>query len=149
MAQRNSSKNLSRLRDGWEEVEAEEVRLLRRLSVQQSLRDLLSLQRAFEPQLQRTESMFRAERLAYLEDLQKRLIALEDWKKRQLAMSFKGCGARSSGSRELRKAAAWNHEWAHRRCLRRGRRWLSSLRTSSSVSMWKKDTPACSAVRRS
>ena len=83
MARPNKPENLSRLRLGWEEVEAEEVRLLRLMTVEESLRDLLSLQRAFEPQLQRTEALFRSERLAYLEDLQKRLNTLEDWKKRR------------------------------------------------------------------
>jgi len=69
-------KDLSRVRDGWDEVEAEETRLLRQMTVQESLRHLLALQRAFEPQLQQTEELFRAERLAYLEELQRRLAAL-------------------------------------------------------------------------
>ncbi len=69
-------KDLSRVRDGWDEVEAEETRLLRQMTVQESLRHLLALQRAFEPQLQQTEPLFRAERLAYLEELQRRLAML-------------------------------------------------------------------------
>ena len=77
------AENLSRLRHGWEEAQAEKARLLRLLTVEESLRDLLSLQRTFEPQLQRTEALFRAERLAYLEELQKRLITLDNWKKRR------------------------------------------------------------------
>jgi hypothetical protein len=44
---------------------------------------LLSLQAAFEPQLQRTESLFRAERLAYLQDLQDKLGRLAEWMKGQ------------------------------------------------------------------
>ena len=83
MAQRREIDNIRQLRHGWEEVEAEEVRLLRLLTVEESLRDLLSLQRAFEYQLQRTEAIFRDKRLAYLEDLQKRLIKLDDWKKKR------------------------------------------------------------------
>ena len=69
-------KGLGRVRDGWDEVEAEETRLLRQMTVQEGLRHLLALQRAFEPQLQQTEELFRAERLAYLEELQRRLAAL-------------------------------------------------------------------------
>ena len=69
--------NLSRVRDGWDEVEAEETRLLRQMTAQESLRHYLALQRAFEPQLQQTEELFRAERLAYLEELQRRLAALD------------------------------------------------------------------------
>ncbi|MBL7062687.1 MAG: hypothetical protein ISS49_00580 [Anaerolineae bacterium] len=71
--------NLSRVRDGWDEVEAEEIRLLRQMTVQESLRHYLVLQQAFEPQLQQTEPLFRAERLAYLEELQRRLAALDEW----------------------------------------------------------------------
>ncbi len=71
-------KGLGRVRDGWDEVEAEETRLLRQMTVQEGLRHLLALQRAFEPQLQQTEEHFRAERLAYLEELQRRLAALTE-----------------------------------------------------------------------
>ena len=75
--------NLSRIRDGWDEVEAEETRLLRRMTVQESLGHFLSLQNAFEHQLQRTESLFRAERVAYLKNLQDRLSRLAKWMKNQ------------------------------------------------------------------
>ena len=67
---------LSRVRDGWDEIEAEETRLLRQMTVQESLCHLLALQRAFESQLRQTEPLFRAERLAYLEELQRRLSTL-------------------------------------------------------------------------
>jgi hypothetical protein len=73
--------DLRRLRDGWDRVEAEEARLLRRLTVPESLDHLRSLQQAFEPQLQRTESLFRRDRLAYLQDLQDRLNRLANWMK--------------------------------------------------------------------
>ena len=72
-------RDLSRVCDGWDEIEAEETRLLRQMTVQESLRHLLTLQRAFEPQLQQTEELFRAERLAYLEELQRRLGMLARW----------------------------------------------------------------------
>jgi hypothetical protein len=68
--------DLRGVRDGWQEVEAEETRLLSQMTIQDSLRWLLALQRAFEPQLQETEALFRAERLAYLEELQRRLARL-------------------------------------------------------------------------
>lgn len=70
--------DLSRVRDGWQEVEAEETRLLSLMTIQDSLRQLLALQQAFEPHLQQTESLFRAERLAYLEELQRRLARLDE-----------------------------------------------------------------------
>ena len=69
--------DLSRVRDGWREVEAEETRLLAQMSIQDGLRHLLALQRAFEPHLQQTEALFRADRLAYLEELQRRLAQLD------------------------------------------------------------------------
>jgi len=71
--------NLNRVRDGWDEVEVEEVRLLRQMTAQESLHHYLALQRAFEPQLQQTEGLFRAERLAYLKELQRRLVTLDEW----------------------------------------------------------------------
>ena len=70
--------DLSRVRHGWQEVEAEETRLLSQMTIQDSLRQLLALQRAFEPHLQQTEALFRAERLAYLEELQRRLAMLDE-----------------------------------------------------------------------
>ncbi len=44
-------RDLSVLRGGWEAIEAEETRLLRALSVQESVRQWLILQHTFEPQL--------------------------------------------------------------------------------------------------
>lgn len=75
--------NLSRVRDGWDEIEAEETRLLRWMTVEESLDHFIALQRAFEPQLQQTESLFRAERMACLEELQRRLLILDKWMKEQ------------------------------------------------------------------
>ena len=83
MARRNIPEDLTRLREGWKEAEIEEVRLLRNMTIQESIGHLLSLQDAFEPNLQRSETLFRSERLATLEDLQKRLIKLENWRQRQ------------------------------------------------------------------
>ena len=84
MQKAESSGNLRRVREGWDEVEAEETRLLRQMTIQESLAHWLALQRAFEPWLRETESLFRAERLAYLEELQRRLAKLEEWRGRSL-----------------------------------------------------------------
>lgn len=59
-------RDLSTLRQGWDEIEAEETRLLRELTIQESMSQLLRLQQAVEPQLQQTEALFRADRIAYL-----------------------------------------------------------------------------------
>lgn len=71
-------RDLSRVREGWDEVEETETRLLRQMTTQESLRHYLALQRAFEPQLRATEHLFRAERTAYLEELQRRLAKLNE-----------------------------------------------------------------------
>ncbi len=55
-------RDLSVLRVGWEAIEAEETRLLRALTVQESVRQWLSLQRTFEAQLQDTAALFAPER---------------------------------------------------------------------------------------
>lgn len=73
---------LSSLREGWEEIEAEETRLLRQMTIQESVARYLALQREFEPQLQATEEFFREERLQHLAELQRRLRRLEEWKQR-------------------------------------------------------------------
>jgi hypothetical protein len=67
----------SLLGDEWRAVEAEETRLLTQMTIQDSLRHLLALYRAFEPHLQQTEAIFRAERLAHLAELQHRLAQLD------------------------------------------------------------------------
>ena len=70
-------RDLRSIREGWDQVEIQEARLLRQMSVQESVGYLLALYRAFEPQLQQTEALYRAERMAYLEELQARLLTLE------------------------------------------------------------------------
>ncbi len=63
-------------RDQWDEIKDEETRLLRQMTIQESLQHLLTLQRAMEPQYQQTEELFRAARLEYLAELQRRLAKL-------------------------------------------------------------------------
>ena len=72
-------RELSAVRDGWDAVEAKDTRLLRGMTVQESVRQWLALQRAFESQLQETEALFRPERQAALAELQARLRRLADW----------------------------------------------------------------------
>ena len=73
-------RKLSALREGWELVETEEIRLLQRMTIQESVRDWLMLQRSFEAQLQRTATLFGPERRAALAQLQARLLALAEWR---------------------------------------------------------------------
>ncbi|MGB9777305.1 MAG: hypothetical protein ACPLYD_03365 [Anaerolineae bacterium] len=67
----------------WEALEAERIRLLRRMTVQESLQQYLALQQALEPQFRATEALFRPQRMAYLAELQQRLARLDRWRKEQ------------------------------------------------------------------
>ena len=73
-------RQLSALREGWEMAEAEETRLLRRMTIQESVRLWLMLQRSFEAQLQQTAALFGPERQAALAQFQARLLALAEWR---------------------------------------------------------------------
>lgn len=75
-AQESAWDDLRQVRARWQAVEAEERQLLSPMTIADSLRQWLTLQRTFESQLQQTEGLFRAERLAYLEELQRRLASL-------------------------------------------------------------------------
>jgi hypothetical protein len=70
---------LDTLREGWAEIDEIETRLLRRMTIQESLADWLALQRAFEAQLLETALLFAEERRAALAELQARLRRLADW----------------------------------------------------------------------
>jgi len=72
-------RELSTLREGWETVEAEETRLLRGMTTQDSIRQWLILQRSFEAQLQQTAAIFGPERRATLAQLQARLRLMAEW----------------------------------------------------------------------
>ena len=65
--------DLSTLRDGWGMLEDEEMRLLRSLTVQESLGQLSRLQAAFEWQIQQTAALFGPARREALAELQSRL----------------------------------------------------------------------------
>lgn len=76
--------SLRRLRQDWADndtLEAEETRILRAMTVQESLQQWLALQRAFEWQLQQTASIFAADRQQALADLQDRLQRLAEYQK--------------------------------------------------------------------
>jgi hypothetical protein len=64
------------LREIRDAVEAEETRLLQNMTIQESIRQWLARQCAFEPQLQQTAVLFAPERYAALAQLQLRLYRL-------------------------------------------------------------------------
>jgi hypothetical protein len=71
--------NLRRIREvNWAEIEAEETRLLREMTVEQSVREFLRIQATLEPQFQATEALFRPEREEHWITLQARLARLEE-----------------------------------------------------------------------
>lgn len=69
---------LGRVREGWDEVEAEEIRLLRRMTVGESVQQFLALRREFAEWLSETEPLFREERNKAMIALQSRLEMIED-----------------------------------------------------------------------
>jgi hypothetical protein len=75
-------RELGTLREGWDTLEADETRLLRHLTVHESIRQWLILQRTFESQLQETATIFGSERQTALAQLQARLRRLADWQKK-------------------------------------------------------------------
>ncbi len=74
-------RDLRTLREGWDTFEADEIRLLRQLTIHESVRQWLALQRAFEPQLQETEALFGPARREALAQLQARLRRFAEWQK--------------------------------------------------------------------
>lgn len=80
-------RDLSAVRQGWEEVERAEVRLLRNMTAQESFGQWLRLQRVFEPQLRDTAALFGPERRSALAELQSRLRRLAEWQERHAKSS--------------------------------------------------------------
>ena len=72
-------RELRTLREGWEGIEAEETRLLRAMTVQESIRQWLILQHSFEAQLQQSAAIFGPDRWAALAQLQARLRRIAKW----------------------------------------------------------------------
>ncbi len=91
-------RDLSTMRLGWEEVEAEKTRLLRQMTIQEGISQLLALQRIFEPQFRQTEALFRPEREAYLVELQRRLRKLAEWTRKQRNGEPSTIGGDASGA---------------------------------------------------
>lgn len=70
---------LSALRTNWKNFEEIETHLLQNLTIWESVEQWLTLQRAFEPQLQATSDLFSTERRLALGELQARLQRLAEW----------------------------------------------------------------------
>lgn len=72
-------RELKSLRGGGDAFEEIETRLLQELSIQESVRQWLALQRAFARQLEETADLFEEDRRAALAELQSRLRRLAEW----------------------------------------------------------------------
>ena len=75
-------RDLSTVRQAWEEIENAEARLSSRMTAQESFRHWLKLQTTFESQLQETSALFGPQRAADLAELQARLRRLAQWQER-------------------------------------------------------------------
>lgn len=73
--------DLSTLRTRWIEIEQEETRLLREMTIAESLRAFTLLYEAFAPRFREGEPDYQAEREAALIEQQGRLRRLADWLK--------------------------------------------------------------------
>ena len=70
--------DLSTLRTRWTEIEAEETRLLREMTVAESLRQFALLYETYAPRLSK-DTAYQAEREAALIEQQRRLQRLAQW----------------------------------------------------------------------
>ena len=75
-----SMEALNTLRTRWADVEAEETRLLRAMTVSEGLQELAMLYAAYESSLQ-ADAAEQAERTAALRERQRRLVQLAVWLK--------------------------------------------------------------------
>jgi len=74
-------RDLSQVRDGWDEIEAEETRLLREMPIAEGLKIFAVLYDAFAPRFRAEEQTYLAEREAALIERQRRLARLAQWLK--------------------------------------------------------------------
>ena len=70
--------DLSDLLEGWDSLHREETLILRTMTIEESIRQWMRLQIAFEWQLQQTATLFEQDRRAALEEFQARLERLVD-----------------------------------------------------------------------
>ena len=77
------NKELASLRKNYEPFEEETTRLLRQMTIQESLQAYAELFAAFEWQLAQTAQLFQAERFETLAKLQERLRRFEKWNREQ------------------------------------------------------------------
>jgi hypothetical protein len=75
-------RDLSAVRDGWDEIERTESRLIIEGSAEETFRHWLRLQQAFEFQLRDSATVFGEERVSALAELQARLHRLSAWQER-------------------------------------------------------------------
>jgi|GEM_PF-1588346 len=70
-------RELSSLRENWDEVAKWETESLRRMTIFETVAELEALFSEFREELDRTEQLYRQERMQYLIELQARLLKLK------------------------------------------------------------------------
>jgi site-specific recombinase XerC len=75
-------RDLSTVRQGWEEIEKAEACLASGTTPQESFRQWLQLQATFESQLRETSALFGPQRASDLAELQTRLRRFAQWQER-------------------------------------------------------------------
>ena len=72
-------RSLRQARENWDEIEAENTRLLRNKTIAESVGEYLALRQEFASQLQETEALFGSERDQAMIQLQARLVKLHQY----------------------------------------------------------------------
>lgn len=75
-------RSLATLRGGWDEVEKEERRIERETTIEDNVRDFLSLCEIAAPHLAATEELFRPVRGVEIMELRLRLLRLDKWREK-------------------------------------------------------------------
>lgn len=70
-------------RKQWEAMDSANLQLLRKMTVEESVKTYLSLCRSLAPLIEESRSIFLPERVAYLTELQERLRKFGEWKQLQ------------------------------------------------------------------
>jgi hypothetical protein len=75
--------NLKGWREKWEAMDQANLRLLREMTIEESVKTYLSLCHSMAPFIEESKDFFLPERKSYLTELQERLRKFGEWKRRQ------------------------------------------------------------------
>ncbi|MDX2043364.1 MAG: hypothetical protein SF097_19260 [Acidobacteriota bacterium] len=75
--------NLKNWKQQWEAMDRANLRSLREMTIEESVKSYLSLCHSLAPFLEESRSVFLADRAAYLTELQERLRKFGEWRQQQ------------------------------------------------------------------